>query len=55
MPLELRVLKDKLMKEAMNDAKKYQQFKDEEILNPWLITDLDYSLDGNPYTLENKK
>lgn len=49
LPLELRVLKDKLMKEAMNDPKKLQEMKDEEILNPWIITDLDYSLEGNPY------
>jgi hypothetical protein len=49
LPMELRVLKDKMMKEAMNDAKKLKELRDEEILNPWIITDLDYSLDGNPY------
>ena len=49
MPLELRVLKDKIMKEALNDAKKMQELRDEEVLNPWLVTDLDFALNGNPY------
>ena len=52
LPLELRVLRDKLKKEAMNDAKKLKEMRDEEVLNPWVITDLDYALDGNPYISE---
>jgi len=49
LPLELRVLRDKLQKEAMQDPKKMKELRDEEVLNPWLITDLDYALDGNPF------
>ena len=49
LPIELRSLRDKLRKEAMNDAKKLKELRDEEVLNPWLITDLDYCLNGNPY------
>jgi hypothetical protein len=49
LPMDLRVLRDKMQKEAMNDPKKLKQLRDEEVLNPWIITDLDYALDGNPY------
>ena len=49
LPLELKVIKEKMQKEAMMDAKKLKELRDEEILNPWLVTDLDFTLDGNPY------
>jgi hypothetical protein len=49
LPPELKKLKDKLMKEAMNDLKKAQEMKDEELINPWIITDVDESLNGNPF------
>lgn len=49
LPLELKVLKDKLKKEAQIDKKKEQELKDEEIINPWIVTDLDESLQGNPF------
>ena len=49
MPSELRLIRDKLRKEASKDSKKAQELKDEELVNPWVITDLDYSLDGNPF------
>ncbi len=49
LPLELRVIRDKLKKEAMNDPKKLKELRDEELLNPWIITDLDFALDGNPF------
>ena len=49
LPLELRVLRDKIQKEALNDPKKLKELRDEELLNPWIITDLDYALEGNPY------
>jgi len=38
----------------MNDLKKFKEMKDEETLNPWLITDIDYSMDGNPYAANIK-
>ncbi len=47
--MELRVLKEKMQKEAMMDPKKLKELRDEEVLNPWLITDLDFTLDGNPF------
>ena len=45
----MRVIRDKLKKEAMNDPKKLKELRDEELLNPWIITDLDFALDGNPF------
>ena len=33
----------------MNDPKRLQQLKDEELFNPWIITDIDFSLEGNPF------
>ena len=49
LPLELRVLRDKLQKEAMGDARKLASLRDEETLNPWQVTDLDFCLEGNPF------
>lgn len=39
-----------MRKEAMYDAKKTQALRDEEVLNPWIITDIDYAMQGNPFT-----
>lgn len=50
LPLDLRVLRDKLQKEALGDAKKLASLRDEETLNPWQVTDLDFCLDGNPFS-----
>ena len=49
LPLELRVIKEKMQKDAMMDPKKLKELREEEVLNPWLVTDIDYSLDGNPF------
>jgi hypothetical protein len=49
LPMELRVIKEKMQKDAMMDPKKLKELRDEEVLNPWLVTDIDYSLDGNPF------
>lgn len=49
LPFELRVIKEKLKREAEKDAKKAKELRDEEMLNPWTITDLDFSMDGNPH------
>ncbi|CDW88670.1 UNKNOWN [Stylonychia lemnae] len=54
LPQELQVIRDKLKKEAMNDMRKLKEMKDEETLNPWLITDIDYIMDGNPYVVNLK-
>jgi len=43
MPRELTLKKEKLVKAAKNDPNKRQALIDEESINPWLITDLDYS------------
>ncbi len=49
LPMELRVIKEKMQKDAMMDPKKLKELREEEVLNPWLVTDIDYSLDGNPF------
>ena len=49
LPMELRVIKEKMQKDAMMDPKKLKDLREEEVLNPWLVTDIDYSLDGNPF------
>jgi hypothetical protein len=51
LPVELKVLKEKQMKEAMNDVKRLASLRDEETINPWVISDLDYSLAGNPFVV----
>ena len=52
MPMELRLLKEKLQKQALESKEIAQQMREEEMVNPWLITDFDQSLDGNPYAVE---
>lgn len=49
LPPDLRVIRDKLRKQAMHDNKKAQEMKEEEFLNPWIITDLDLVYGGNPF------
>ena len=49
LPIEIKAIRDKQIKEAMNDPKRLQQLKDEELFNPWIITDIDFSLEGNPF------
>ena len=49
LPADLKALKEKLTKEAKNDKKRMQELRDEEVINPWIITDLDCSLNGNPF------
>ena len=52
MPLEMRVLKEKMLKEATENPEKADKLKQEEVINPWLITDVDYSLLDNPFSVE---
>lgn len=47
MPLEMKLTKEKLVTEARENSDKAEKMKHEEVVNPWLITDLDYSLDDN--------
>lgn len=42
-------MREKAQKEALGDPKKLANLRNEEVLNPWLITDLDFALDGNPF------
>ena len=53
MPIELRVKKDKMMEEAMKSKAKYEELKHEEVFNPWLITDVDFSV-GSPFLVNSK-
>ena len=41
MPSDLRAKKEELAREAKHNAEKAQQMKDEELVNPWLITEID--------------
>ena len=36
-----------MVKEADENPEVANQMKNEELINPWLITDIDYSLDDN--------
>ena len=47
MPLDMKLAKEKLVTEAREDSEKAEKMKHEEVVNPWIITDLDYSLDDN--------
>ena len=40
-----------MKREAMQDEKKKEELRNEELLNPWIITDLDDGLKGNAYIL----
>ena len=50
MPLEMQVSKEKLVKEARENMEKAGQLKNEELINPWLITDIDYHLEDNYFS-----
>lgn len=50
MPLEMRLAKEKLLSEAQENREKAELMKHEELVNPWLITDVDYTLDDNYFT-----
>lgn len=47
MPLDMRLAKDKLIKDARETPSTAEKLRGEELVNPWLITDIDYSLDDN--------
>ena len=47
MPLEMKLAKDKLVQEARENSETADKLREEELVNPWLITDVDYSLDDN--------
>ena len=43
----MKLSKDKLESQAMEDQKVAEKMRNEELVNPWLITDIDFSLDDN--------
>jgi len=49
LPDALLKAREKVREEAIKDPKKAAELKHEEIVNPWLITDLDFALKGNPH------
>ena len=49
LPQDLRLLKEKMRQEAQSDKEVADRMRSEEQINPWIITDLDYALDGNPF------
>ena len=54
MPLEMKITKDKLLAEAKDNKETKEQMLNEEMVNPWLITDVDYQLDDNYFADEAK-
>ena len=46
----MKMMKEKLLSEAQEDKAKAESMKHEELVNPWLITDVDYTLDDNYFT-----
>ena len=51
MPVELQELKEKLKKEMMSDKEMASKMAEEEMVNPWLITEVDFC--GNPHTVDD--
>ena len=49
MPYEMKLAKDKMLADALQDKQKAELLKEEEVINPWLITDFDYCLDDNHF------
>ena len=49
-PYELVMMKQKVMEQARTNPKIAQQIREEEIFNPWIITDFDETMSGNPHT-----
>jgi hypothetical protein len=50
MPLEMRLLKRKQDLEVPDSIQKAKQIKNEEIINPWLITEIDCC--GNDHVVQ---
>ena len=46
LPKELQNLREQLQKESQSDKKLADKLRSEEMVNPWLITEIDYC--GNP-------
>ena len=53
MPLNMRLQKEKLLKDIIEDPKKAEQNKHEEMINPWQITDEDFHMNDNPFDDDN--
>lgn len=47
MPNDMQQMKEKMVKEAEENPEIALKLKNEEVINPWLITDVDYFLDDN--------
>ena len=51
--MAMRVKKEKMMEEALKTKEGFEDMKHEEQINPWLITDIDFSV-GSPFLVSNK-
>jgi len=47
MPQELQAFKKKMMEQAKNNKALAKQIAEEELFNPWVVSDFDNSMDGN--------
>ena len=47
LPLELRLMKEKMQIKALEEYAHASKMKYEEVINPWLIVDFDEALQGN--------
>ena len=54
MPKDMQRLKEKMVKEAEGDPGVAEKMKNEELINPWLITDVDYYYDDNYFENSQK-
>ena len=50
----MKVLKDKMLNESRESSEAASNMRNEELINPWLITDIDYKLDDNYFSNSGK-
>ena len=55
LPKDMQQFKEKMVKEAEENPEVADRMKNEELINPWLITDVDYSLDDNYFEVDARK
>ena len=54
MPQEIQAFKKKMMEQAKNNQALAKQIAEEELFNPWVISDFDNSMEGNPHVSKAK-
>ena len=54
MPRDMQLLKDKMVKESEENPEVADKMKQEELITPWLVTDVDYFCDDNYFDSREK-